>query len=119
MKKLFFCLVIAVLFIALFFMPMAWSMDYGRPTDEVDIAQLQKMAKSALYKEDISLSAPDRMLFLVQPEGSPARRLFDQVMALRAQLPSCAALTWSERLYYEHEAHATGREKAIAQLQKR
>lgn len=111
MKKILLCIVIAILFIALFLMPMAWGV-LGKD----DIAQLQNRVDQARYKEDLYLPAADRLEFMGASKDSEAGKAYQLFCQKKEALPSDQDLNWSEKIYYEHELIKHGWKKAAAQM---
>ena len=51
------------------------------------------------------------------PAESKAGKLYKLFLEKKEKLPSINDLNWAERLYYEHELHQHGWQKAAAQIE--
>ena len=112
MKKFWLFLIIVIIFISLFLMPMAW----GVP-DADDIAQFERDVEEMHYKDGFFLPASDRLEFMKAPAESKAGKLYKLFLEKKEKLPLINDLNWAERLYYEHELHQHGWQKAAAQIE--
>ena len=109
MKKLVMIIVIIIIFISLFLMPMAWGM--GLPEAEDSIA-LQERIATAQYKDDLYMSAADRMMFKSAPADSEAGRAYALYLQKFKSLPRRCDLNWAEQIYHEHTL-AIQKEKSL------
>ena len=92
---------------------MAWgALDAG------DIAQLERDMEEMRYKENLFLPALDRLEFMKASAESKAGKLYKLFLQKQEALPSEGSLNWAEKIYYEHELHKHGWQKAAAQMKK-
>ena len=100
MKKIWLCIVIAILFIALFLMPMAWGV-----LGDDDIVQLNQQVSEATYKKDVYIASMDKLQFMAADPESDAGKAYAAYLALPTN--------WAEKMYLDHEAQK--RQESAAQ----